>query len=65
MVERSAERGKRKPIVQSVGVVIIETDCVVGVRHSYNTTLGEGVRGVPAGQKDPGETKKQAAVPRA
>ena len=61
MVEQAATR-RRIPIVKTAAVVILEGGKVLGVRHGYNTTLGEGVRGLPGGRLEKGETKKQAAV---
>ncbi|GEM_PF-704349 len=46
----------------SVGVILIEGDKVLLVKHSSGSAYTREVYGAPAGRIDPNETEKQAAV---
>ncbi|MBI3984478.1 MAG: NUDIX hydrolase [Candidatus Levybacteria bacterium] len=63
MVERNINISYPKSqVVDSVAVIVIEDDQLLVVNHGYNTTLGIGVRGVPGGHREDGETLEEAAV---
>ena len=46
----------------SVGVILIEGDKVLLIKHSSGSAYTRQVYGVPAGRIDPNETEKQAAA---
>jgi len=50
------------PIVQSIGVVVLNDDKVLLVKHGKTAHHFEGVVGIPSGKIDPGETAMQAAI---
>ncbi len=61
MVERKSRRS-RSQIVDSVAVIVFDNDRILVVNHGYNTTLGLGVRGVPGGHREDGETLEEVGV---
>lgn len=57
---RPAIEGEATP-VKTVAVVIIDKENVLVVRHSFGTTAGEGIYGLPGGQQHEGETEQETA----
>ena len=48
--------------VESVGIVILQNDKVLLIKHSENAAHVTGVYGTPAGRVDEGESLMQAAI---
>ncbi len=62
-MERTRRRnlGGSKDVVRTAAVVLFEKGHVLAVRNGPNTTLGEGVRGLPGGRAARGESDLRAA----
>lgn len=62
MTERARRSNNRsKDVVRTAAVALFKDGHVLAVRNGPNTTLGEGVRSLPGGKVNKGESIKKAA----
>lgn len=63
MVETIVTERERKILpVRTVGVIVMQDNHIVAVRHKAGTTAGEGVCGLPGGRLNEAESEEEAAV---
>ena len=64
MTERGLRRHpeRQNGVVKTAAVLIIKEGQILGIRHGFATTLGEGVIGIPAGRQQDGGTEKETAL---
>ena len=48
--------------IKTVGVIIMQDNHILAVRHKAGTTAGEGVFGFPGGRLESGESEEEAAI---